>query len=134
MSGEAQRLAGLSRRLLDRLTESGTAFCLNGDARQRFPGNLNLAFAGIEAEALLAAVPDLALSTGSACTSTAIESSYVLRALGLPDSLAGASVRIGLGRFTTEPEIDYAAARLAEAVARLRRTDDGKQELHGPVS
>ncbi len=134
MTEEAQRLAGLSRRLLDRLTASGTAFCLNGDARQRFPGNLNLAFAGIEAEALLAALPDLALSTGSACTSAAVEPSYVLRALGLPDSLAAASVRIGLGRFTTEAEVDYAAARMAESVARLRRADDETPSLRQPVS
>ena len=94
---------------------------LNGDRTRRLPSNLNLAFPGIDAEALMAALPEVAISTGSACSSAAIEPSYVLAALGLPAELARASVRIAVGRFTTEAEIDYAAEAIPAAVARLIR-------------
>jgi cysteine desulfurase len=93
---------------------------VNGDLEQRIAGNLNIAFPGVEGEVLLARLDDMALSTGSACTSAAIEPSYVLRAMGLEAPLAGASLRIGLGRFTTETEVDYAAGRIAREVRRLR--------------
>jgi cysteine desulfurase len=94
---------------------------LNGDAERRIAGNLNLAFPGVDAEALMANLPDLALSSGSACSSAAVEPSYVLRALGLDDALARASLRIGLGRFTEAAEVDYAVEAIAAAVERVRR-------------
>ena len=94
---------------------------INGDMEHRIPGNLNLSFVGIQAEDLMAGLKDLAVSSGSACTSESVEPSYVLRALGLSDELATASIRIGLGRFTTEQEIDFAAETIAVEVERLRR-------------
>ncbi len=126
MEEEAARLSGLRRRLMQALTARLDDVYLNGDDERRIPGNLNLAFAGVDAEALMASLPDLCLSTGSACTSAEVEPSYVLRALGLPEDLARASLRIGLGRFTSEAEVDFAAARIAEAVERLRRAEAAK--------
>jgi cysteine desulfurase len=86
----------------------------------RLPGNLNLSFAGANADALLLSLPEIALSTGSACSSATAETSHVLRALGLSEELARSSVRFGLGRFNTEEEIDYVAGRLVELVRKLR--------------
>ncbi len=93
---------------------------LNGDAERRIPGNLNFSFAGIDAESFMAAAKDLAVSSGSACTSAAIEPSYVLRALGVGDGLADSSIRFGLGRFTTEAEVDFAVDTVVERVQSLR--------------
>ncbi|MGF1611711.1 MAG: IscS subfamily cysteine desulfurase [Kiloniellales bacterium] len=120
MAGEAARLEALKDKLLGALTAGLEDVTLNGDPQRRIPGNLNLSFAGIEAEALIAALPQLALSTGSACTSTSVEPSYVLRALGLSDEQARTSLRIGLGRFTTEAEVAEAARAIIAAVKRLR--------------
>jgi cysteine desulfurase len=106
-------LAGLRRRLPE--------IVLNGDPEKRVAGNLNIALPGIDAEALLEACDGLALSTGSACSSAAVEPSYVLRALGLDEALARAAIRIGLGRFTTEAEVDYAVDALAAAAQSLRQ-------------
>ena len=92
---------------------------VNGDTEHRLPGNLNLSFPGLTAPELIAACPSMAMSTGSACTSASVEPSYVLRALGLPDALANASIRLGLGRFTTAAEVDFAADALAAAASRL---------------
>ena len=100
---------------------------LNGDAEHRVPGNLNLSFAGLDSQSLLAALADLAVSSGSACTSAAVEPSYVLRALGLDDARADSSIRFGIGRFTTEAEVDYAAQTVAEQVARLRQTGAARE-------
>ena len=86
----------------------------------RLPGNLNLSFRGIQADALLASLPEIALSTGSACSSATPEPSHVLRALGLSEEVARGSVRFGLGRFNTEQEVDYVAGRVVEAVDKLR--------------
>ncbi len=124
MAAETARLSRLRQRLLDRLRSAIPDVRLNGDEKQRIAGNINVAFPGIDAEALLARLPDVALSTGSACSAAAVEPSYVLRALGMPDAEAAASVRIGLGRFTTDDDIDYAVDRLREEVGRLR-ADDG---------
>jgi cysteine desulfurase len=121
MAVEAARLHTLRRRLQDGLAARLSGVTLNGDAERRIAGNLNLSFAGVEAEALIARLGDVAVSSGSACTSASVEPSYVLRALGLSDALANASLRIGLGRFTTEADIDHAVTRLAEAVEALRR-------------
>jgi cysteine desulfurase len=93
---------------------------LNGHPERRLPGNLNLSFAYVEGESLLMALRDLALSSGSACTSASLEPSHVLRAIGLSDELAHSSIRFGLGRFTEAAEIDLAAARVVEEVERLR--------------
>lgn len=120
MNSEAERLVALRTRLLDALRADIPDVFVNGTMAARVPGNLNLGFPGIDAEALMAAMPDVAVSTGSACTSASVEPSYVLRALGLDHAAARACVRIGLGRFTTEGEIDHAVARIVAAVACLR--------------
>ncbi|WP_415892365.1 IscS subfamily cysteine desulfurase [Neptuniibacter sp. PT8_73] len=93
---------------------------LNGSKEQRVPGNLNISFAFVEGESLLMSLKDLAVSSGSACTSASLEPSYVLRALGLNDELAHSSIRFSFGRFTTEEEVDYAAAQIQDAVSKLR--------------
>lgn len=119
MAEEGRRLATLRDRLLAGLRAGLPGLVLNGDAERRLPGNLNLAFPGTGALELMAACPGLALSTGSACTAAEVEPSYVLRAMRVPDALAGASLRIGLGRFTTEQEVDFAAIALVDAARRL---------------
>jgi len=93
---------------------------LNGDKANRYPGNLNFSFAGIEGESMIMAIKDLAVSSGSACTSASLEPSYVLYALGVEDDLAHTSIRFGFGRFTTEEEIDYAINLIANKVSKLR--------------
>jgi len=120
MGEEATRLRGLRDRLRANIMRRLQGVQLNGDLEHRLPGNLNLSFAGVTARDLIEACPSIAISTGSACTSAAVEPSYVLRALGLPDPVANASVRLGLGRFTTADEVDFAADALAAAVNRLR--------------
>jgi cysteine desulfurase len=119
LAAEPARLLGLRARFLAGIRARLPDAVLNGDAERRLPGNLNLSFPGVPAPDLMAACPGLALSTGSACTAATIEPSYVLRALGLADDLAAASLRIGLGRFTTLEEVDYAVDTLALAVPRL---------------
>ena len=120
MKAENERIAALRAQLLEGLKELD-GVTLNGSADQRVPHNLNLAFAGVDGELLLLALRDLALSTGSACTSASVEPSYVLRAIGLPDELAHSSIRLSLGRFTTEEDIRHAAEVLCKAVSRLRQ-------------
>lgn len=120
MGEEATRLRRLRNRLLDGLVARLERVYVNGDLDQRLAGNLNVCFAGIDSEELMARLGDLAMSSGSACTSASIEPSYVLRALGLDPAAAHASVRFGLGRFTTEHEIDFAIERLVAEVERQR--------------
>jgi cysteine desulfurase len=120
MAGEAACLAGLRDRLKALLETSVEGVRVNGGMEQRLPGNLNVSFPGVDGEALLMSLPDLALSTGSACSSATVEPSHVLKALGIGDSLARSSVRFGLGRFNTAEEVEYAAGRVVEAVRRLR--------------
>jgi len=120
MEAESSRVGKLRDRLLAHLTAGLDGVRVNGSVAHRLPGNLNLGFAGVDAEALLMSLPEIALSTGSACSSASVEPSHVLRALGLSDAQARSSVRFGLGRFNTEEEIDYAAGRIVEAVAKLR--------------
>jgi cysteine desulfurase len=122
---ESRRLAGLARRLRDGLVARLDGIEFHGDPERRLPGNLNLGFAGVAALDLLAALPDIALSTGSACSSAEVEPSYVLKALGLDDAGAHGAVRIGFGRFTTAAEIDRAVERITTAVARLRGSNPG---------
>lgn len=122
---EAFRLAGLRDRLWHGLEERVGGISLNGDAERRLPGNLNIAIAGIDALKLIEHLPDLALSTGSACTSASVETSYVLRGIGLDDRQAAASVRAAVGRFNTPAEIDFAIDHLAEAVVQVREIPKG---------
>src|SRR5271166_2202858 len=117
MADETRRLAGLRDRLLDRLRANIPGIAGNGSMTARIPGNLNLTFPSASAADLMARVPDLCVSTGSACSSAMIEPSYVLRALGLSDAAASRTLRIGIGRFTSPADIDYAAAALAAAHA-----------------
>jgi cysteine desulfurase len=119
MPEEASRLAGLRNRLL-RTLQADVEARVNGTTEHRLPHNLNVAVDGVKADALLLAVPEIALSTGSACTSASVEPSHVLRAIGLSTEAALSSLRFGLGRFTTEEEVDWAAGRIVEAVKRLR--------------
>ncbi|AQZ94704.1 IscS subfamily cysteine desulfurase [Halopseudomonas phragmitis] len=119
MDEECTRISTLHDRLLAGLAGL-EGVSLNGSAERRVPHNLNLGFAGVDGELLLLALKDLALSTGSACTSASVEPSYVLRGIGVSDQLAHSSLRLSLGRFTSEQEVDRAAEMLCEVVTRLR--------------
>jgi cysteine desulfurase len=111
----------LRERLRKKLTDRLEEVHLNGaDDPQRHPGNLNVSFSFVEGEALMMAIKDVAVSSGSACTSASLEPSYVLRALGVDEELAHSSIRFGLGRFNTEEEVDYVADLVCEQVERLR--------------
>jgi len=120
MAQEACRLAGLRNRLRDRLMGKLDEVYINGSMEHRLPGNLNISFAYVEGESLLMGINDIAVSSGSACTSATLEPSYVLKALGTGDDLAHSSLRFGIGRFNTEAEVDYVADRVIEAVEHLR--------------
>jgi cysteine desulfurase len=128
MESESARISALKTRLLEGIRGRLSDVALNGHATLRIAGNLNLAFEGVDAEALMRAMPGLAVSSGSACTSTAVEPSYVLRALGLPEARARSSIRLAVGRFNTEAEIDAAVEELAVQVARLRREGSAAAE------
>jgi len=117
---ESSRIAGLRNRLRDKITSELEGVSINGSMEHRLPGNLNISFAGVDGEELLTALDDIALSSGAACTSAHIEPSYVLKALGLSDELAQASLRFGIGRFNTESEVDYVAGRVIDTVRQLR--------------
>ncbi len=117
---EAPRLADLRERLWRRLRQGLDGVARNGHPERRLPGNLNVSFAGIDGDALLASLKDLAVSSGSACSSARPEPSHVLKALGLPDDLVRSSLRFGLGRSTTAEEVDWAAERVIEEVQALR--------------
>ncbi len=119
MASEAQRILGLRERLWNGLKGIEQVY-INGDLQQRVAGNLNVSFAYVEGESLMMALKDLAVSSGSACTSASLEPSYVLRALGLNDELAHSSIRFSIGRFTTEEEIDYAVQLICSSISRLR--------------
>jgi cysteine desulfurase len=120
MDSEGERLISLRERLYKSLTDKLDYVFLNGHPTRRLPGNLNLSFAYVEGESLIMGINDIAVSSGSACTSASLEPSYVLRALGVGDELAHSSIRFGLGRFTSVEEIDYTAAQVIATVSRLR--------------
>ena len=120
MAAEAVRLAALRDRLHRGITSRLSEVYVNGSIERRLPGNLNISFAFVEGESLLMALKDVAVSSGSACTSASLEPSYVLRALGVGDELAHTSIRFGIGRFNTEAEIDYVTDLVAKSVERLR--------------
>lgn len=120
MEVETTRIKALSDRLYQGLTAQLADVYLNGDTAPRIPGNLNLSFAYVEGEGLMMGIKDLSVSSGSACTSSSLEPSYVLRALGVEEELAHTSIRFGLGRFTTEVDVDTAIQKVVAAVTRLR--------------
>jgi cysteine desulfurase len=120
MPKESCHLAGLRNRLKDRIMGKLDEVYINGSMEHRLPGNLNISFAYVEGESLLMGINDIAVSSGSACTSATLEPSYVLKALGTGDDLAHSSIRFGIGRFNTEAEVDYVADRVIETVERLR--------------
>jgi cysteine desulfurase len=120
MGAEAEKLIALRERLKAGLLAQLDDIRINGDPVKRLPGNLNMSFAYVEGESLMMGLKEISVSTGSACTSASLEPSYVLKAIGLEDSLAHASIRFGLGRFNTVEEIDYTIQRVSEEVRRLR--------------
>jgi cysteine desulfurase len=120
MPEESVRLRGLRDYLKDRLTDGLDEVYVNGSMEHRLPNNLNLSFAYVEGESLLMGINDIAVSSGSACTSATLEPSYVLKALGMGDDLAHSSIRFGIGRFNTQEEVEYTADRLIEVVNKLR--------------
>jgi cysteine desulfurase len=120
MPEESVRMAYLRDKLKDRLLASLDEVYINGTMDSRLPNNLNISFAYVEGESLLMGINDVAVSSGSACTSATLEPSYVLKALGAGDDLAHSSIRFGLGRFNTEEEVDYVSAKVVEVVKKLR--------------
>jgi cysteine desulfurase len=120
MAVEEQRVAGLRDRLQGGLLDWLEDIRVNGDVNQRLPGNLHVSFAGIDGESLMMGLKEVAVSSGSACTSASLEPSHVLKAIGLDDATAHASIRFGVGRFNSEDEIDYTVQRVVEEVSRLR--------------
>jgi cysteine desulfurase len=120
MLKESCHLAGKRNHLRDRIMSRLDEVTINGSMEHRLPGNLNLSFAHVDGEALMMALNDIALSSGSACTTAAIEPSHVLRAIGVSDDLAHSSIRFGIGRFNTDAEVDYVADRIVETVTHLR--------------
>jgi len=120
MGDEATRLKKLQERMLKGLNAKLTDLVINGDLEHRIPGNLNISFAYVEGESLMMGIKNLSVSSGSACTSASLEPSYVLRALGVEEEMAHTSLRIGLGRFTTEHEVDTAVDELTRHVTKLR--------------
>ena len=127
MGSEVARLGEFHRSMLSHLQAEAPDLVVNGDRDLRFAGNLNVGFPDIDAMALMAALDDVAVSTGSACTSESVEPSYVLQALGLPRNVSAGSIRIGFGRFTTQSDVDYAARRIAEEVAAQRRGQEAAE-------
>jgi len=119
MTDENDRVRSLRNRLWDGLEDMEEVY-LNGDLEQRVAGNLNVSFNFVEGESLIMALKDMAVSSGSACTSSSLEPSYVLRALGREDELAHSSIRLSIGRFSTQAEVDYVVSRIREQVERLR--------------
>src|SRR6059036_2020061 len=120
MAEESKRLAHLRDKLKNKLQDELDEVFINGTMDSRLPNNLNISFAYVEGESLLMGINDIAVSSGSACTSATLEPSYVLKALGTGDDLAHSSIRFGLGRFNTEAEVNYVADRVIETVQRLR--------------
>ncbi len=120
MTEENERIRYLSDKLFNAIVANVPEVYLNGDKEQRIPGNLNISFAYIEGESMIMAIKNLAVSSGSACTSASLEPSYVLRSIGVGEDLAHTSIRFGIGRFTTEEEIDYAIKTVTGAIDKLR--------------
>jgi cysteine desulfurase len=120
MAEESKRLFALRESLREQIMSQLDEVYINGSMEHRLPGSLNLSFAYVEGESLLMGINDIAVSSGSACTSATLEPSYVLKALGAGDDLAHSSIRFGLGRFNTQAEVDYVAHKIVDVVKRLR--------------
>jgi cysteine desulfurase len=120
MAADSARTKALRDRLNEKLHAQLDELYINGSTEHRLPGNLNISFAYVEGESLLMGINDVAVSSGSACTSASLEPSYVLKALGAGDELAHSSIRFGIGRFNTEEEVDYVVAKLVSVVSKLR--------------
>ncbi|KAJ8259197.1 hypothetical protein COCON_G00182090 [Conger conger] len=120
MQYDHRYISALANRFTQKVMAAIPDVIMNGDREQRYPGCINLSFAYVEGESLLMALKDVALSSGSACTSASLEPSYVLRAIGADEDLAHSSIRFGIGRFTTEAEVDYTANKCIQHVKRLR--------------
>lgn len=120
MGQDAEKMRGYFNRFMTEIGDGMKDVFLNGDREQRYPGNINLSFAYVEGESMVMAIKDLAVSSGSACTSASLEPSYVLRALGVGEDLAHTSIRFGFGRFTTDEEVDYAINLIKKSVDKLR--------------
>ena len=120
MAEESKRMEYMRDKLKDRLLASLDEVYINGTMEHRLPNNLNVSFAYVEGESLLMGINDIAVSSGSACTSATLEPSYVLKALGAGDDLAHSSIRFGLGRFNSEEEVDYVAGKVIDVVKKLR--------------
>ncbi|HTX40259.1 MAG TPA: IscS subfamily cysteine desulfurase [Acidobacteriaceae bacterium] len=129
MQQESARLAALRDRLQAKLTAALDRVQVNGSEEHRLPGNLNMTFHGVDSESLMMGLKDVAVSSGSACTSAKIEPSHVLRALGLGEEAAHSSLRFGIGRFNTEEEIDFVADRLTDVVRKLRELSPAWADL-----
>ena len=129
MNEEAARLRSLRDKLKDGILNRIADVSINGSLEHRLPHNLNVSFAHVDGESLLMGLNDIAVSSGSACTTDLPEPSHVLQALGVKNELAHSSLRFGLGRFNTEEEVDYAIDRVAEVVSRLRELSP-----HGPAA
>ena len=120
MEYDAEHIHKLNNKFYETMNKNLSHLVLNGDKIQRYDGNLNISFSCVEGESLIMAIKDMAVSSGSACTSASLEPSYVLRAIGVEEDLAHTSLRIGFGRFTTEEEVDYAIDLITKQVNRLR--------------
>lgn len=120
MTSDNDRITKLKNRMYESITQQLSDIVVNGDMDQRIPGNLNISFSYVEGEGLMMGIKDLSVSSGSACTSASLEPSYVLRALGVTEDMAHTSIRFGIGRFTTEDEIDRAVELIVKAVKKLR--------------
>ena len=129
MEAESKRLAALRDRLQAKLAAGLDRVHVNGDPQHRLPGNLSMTFDHVDSESLMVGLRDVALSSGSACTSAKIEASHVLRAIGLDDQAAHSTIRFGVGRFNTEEEIDFVAERLVDLARKLRELSPEYAEL-----
>lgn len=134
MAAESERLRGLRERLKDAILGRLDGATVNGSMEHRLPHNINISFSGVEGESLMMGINDIAVSSGSACTSANIEPSYVLKAIGVNDDLAHSSIRFGLGRFNTEEEVDYVGGRVVETVQKLRELSPFYEMAKTPVS
>jgi cysteine desulfurase len=134
MAEERQRVSALRDHLQSALLAKLEGVHINGSREHRLPGNLNASFADVDGESLLLGINDIAVSSGSACTSATLEPSYVLKAIGLGEELAHSSIRFGLGRFTTQEEVDYAGDKVAEVVTRLRELSPTYERRKGEKS
>merc|ERR1711904_489721 len=120
MDSDRAYMQKLHNKFYSTISKNLSHLVLNGDGVHGYDGNLNISFAGVEGESLIMAVKDMAVSSGSACTSASLEPSYVLRAIGVSEDLAHTSLRIGFGRFTTEEEVDFAIELVTRQVTKLR--------------